>query len=252
VASGTDRIAVADELLGRVFVLQTDGRLSWIAGETGCLKFPTAVMFEDEVTVLVVTKELLVLRIREATPDFCDTVANLGETTKRSELRSVTELVVDGNGYLALDPDNGQIVRLDAEWKLDEVVISHGRAKGSVWSPSDMERDLSGKLIVSDQGDFPLQMFSSKGSLLFSADWNAPDRQRTWDASAVAITRQETILTSDISNRVWRMYDQTGTLIEEIPLSPPGLMPFKASVTADNRLIVLEERGTLSIWSLIP
>ena len=252
VSSNSDRFAVADENLGRVFVFQTDGQLVWIAGETGYLKFPTAVTFEDDVTILVVTKELQLLRVREASPDVCDTVVNLAETTKRSELRRVTHLMVYGDGYLALDPDNGQVVRLDAEWTMDRVLIPHGRTKGKVWSPTDMERDMSGKLIVSDRGDYPLQVFSKTGSFLFSADWNAPDRQRTWEASAVAVTRQETIWTSDITDRRWRMYDQTGTLVVELAFSPPGLLPFEVSATVDSRLIVLEERGTLSIWSLIP
>ncbi len=250
VSPTSDRFAVADENLGRAFILQTDGQLAWIAGETGYLRFPTAVMFEDDATILVVTKDLLVLRVNETSPDLCDTVANLAETTKRSEIRAVSQLMTYGDGYLVLDPDNGQVVRLDAEWKADKVFISHGRAKGKVWSPSALARDISGKLFIADRGDYPMQAFSKSGSILFSADWNAPERQRTWEAGSVAITRQETILCADLTNRAWRLYDQTGSFIDQILFAPPGLTPLGASVTIDNRLVVIEKKGTISIWSL--
>lgn len=250
VSSTSDRFAVADENLGRVFILQSDGMPAWIAGETGYLRFPTAVMFEDDATILVVTKELQVVRIHEGSPDLCDTVANLAETTKRSEIRTVSHLMTDGDGYLVLDPDNGQIVRLDRDWKSDKIFIPHGRAKGKVWSPHAIARDLSGKLFIADRGEYPIQAFSKSGSVLFSADWNAPERQRTWDAGTVAITRQETILCADLTDRAWRQYDQTGSFIDQIPFAPPGLAPLEAQVTIDNRLIVIEKKGTISIWSI--
>lgn len=250
VSPTSDRFAVADENLGRVLILQTDGRPAWIAGETGYLRFPTAVMFENDASILVVTKELLVLRIQEGSPDLCDTVANLAETTKRSEIRSVSQLMTDADGYLALDPDNGQVVRLDGEWKTEKIFILHGRARGKVWSPSAITRDISGKLFVADRGEHPIQAFSKSGSILFSADWSAPDRQRTWEAGTIAITRQETILCADLTNRAWRLYDQTGSFMDQFAFAPPGLTPAGASVTIDNRLIVIEKRGTISIWSL--
>jgi hypothetical protein len=248
----SDRFAIADENLGRVLVFQSTGKLSFVIGETGFLTSPIALCFENDATLLIVTKEKLILRVTESNPELCDTVADLTKTVKPGQIRSVSNLTAIENGYLAIDPELGQIVLFDTDWSIKKILIGHGHGtRGKVWEPSDLKRDLSGRLVVSDRGDFPLQIFAPSGSLLVSADWNAPDRQRTWEATAVAITRQEIIWVADISNRSWRLYDQTGSQVSEFPFSPPGLLPKAAAVTVDNRLVVVDERGTVSIWSLL-
>ncbi|MBK7141441.1 MAG: hypothetical protein IPH75_05105 [bacterium] len=252
VSPTSDRFAVADENLNRVFVFQSSGQLAFVIGETGFLNGPCALNFENDASLLVVTKEKLVLRVNESTPEQCDTLADLAATLKPSQIRKISHLVLDKSGYLLLDPELGQVVLLDSTWGYTKVIVAHGHgARGKVWEPSDLERDLSGRLIISDRGDYPLQVFSTSGSLLFTADWNMPDRQRTWEAAAVAITRQEMIWVVDASNRKWRVYDQTGTAVDEYDLTPPGIVPLAASVTVDNKLILVDERGTVSIWSIL-
>lgn len=248
----SDRFAIADENLNRVFVFQSSGKLSFIIGETGFLTGPIALCFESDATILIVTKDKLIVRVTESNPELCDTVADLSQTTKPNQVRSISNLTAAESGYIAIDPELGQIVLIDPDWSIKKILVGHGHgSRGKVWEPSDIKRDLSGRLVVADRGDFPLQIFAPTGSLLVSADWNAPDRQRTWEASAVAITRQEIIWVADTSNRTWRLYDQTGSQISEFPFSPPGLLPKAAAVTVDNRLVVLDERGTVSTWSLL-
>lgn len=249
----SDRFAVADENLSRVFIFQSSGRLDVVIGETGFLTAPRALCFEDDATLLVVTKDRLVLRIADASPEECDTVADLKTTTRASQLKSVSHVIKDRTGFLVLDPELGQITQLDTSWTFVRTVIGHGHGvRGKVWEPTDLERDLAGKLIVADRGDFPVQVFATTGTPLFVADWNTPAGQQSWEATAVAVTRQEMIWVADSSNRRWRIYDQTGTLAEDWEFPSQVWRPSAASVTVDNRLVVVEERGLISIWSLLP
>lgn len=251
VSSVSDRFAVADENLNRVFVFQSDGRLAFVIGESGWLAAPVAVCFEGDATLLIITRSMLVLRVHESMPDVCDTVADL-TASAANKLKSISHLTIDKQGYIVLDQENGQVGLLDSAWSFKRILIGHGHgSRGRVWEPTDLEIDLSGRVIVSDRGDYPVQVFTSSGSLLFAADWSTPDRQRTWEAAAIAVTRQEMIWAADVTNRRWRVYDQTGTQVDEIEFQPVGLMPMAASVTVDNRLIVMDERGTVSIWSIL-
>lgn len=251
VSSVSDRFAVADENLNRVFVFQSDGRLAFVIGEPGWLAAPVAVCFESDATLLIVTRSLLVLRANESMPDLCDTVADLS-VSAANRLKRVSNLTIDKQGYIVLDQESGQVGLLDSAWSYKKVLIGHGHgSRGKVWEPTDLELDLSGRLIVSDRGDYPVQVFTSSGSPLFAVDWSTPDRQRSWEAAAVAVTRQEMIWAADVTNRRWRVYDQTGTQVDEFEFQPAGLMPMAASVTVDNRLIVMDERGTVSIWSIL-
>ncbi len=251
VSSVSDRFAVADENLNRVFVFQSDGRLAFVIGESGWLTAPVSLCFESDATLLIVTKSMLVVRVNESMPEFCDTVADLS-VSAAGKFKSISHLTIDKQGYIILDQENGQVSLLDTAWSLEKVLIGHGHgSRGKVWEPTDLELDLSGRLIVSDRGDYPLQVFTPSGSPLFAADWSTPDRQRTWEAAAIAVTRQEMIWAADLTNRRWRVYDQTGTQVDEFEFQPVGLMPKAASVTVDNRLIVMDERGTVSIWSIL-
>lgn len=246
------RFAVVDRNLERVFVFDTDGNLLWLAGETGYLPHPTAVAFGEENSLLVVLEDLKVLRILENTPNIADTVAELSKASGKLKVKSVDQMMVSGNSYLVLDRTQGQLLQLDSAWQAKKVLISQGQGKGRLYEPTGFAVDIAGKIYASDAANLPLQIFSPSGSFLVNADWSAPDKQRTWEASAVTITPQEVIWVADLTNRTWRLYDQTGNAIGEVAFPSPGFRPTAMLATSDNRLIVADERGPVYILSLLP
>lgn len=251
VSDVSDRFAIADENLNRVFVFQSDGRINFVVGESGWLVAPVALCFENDAALLVITSAQQVLRVTESSPDRCDTVADLRETISDRLPAKIAQVVRTKRGYLLRDNSQGQVIALDSAWAYKNILIKHGHGMaGKVWEPTDLEVGMGGKIIVSDRGDYPLQAFTSEGTPLFSADWSTPERRQTWEASAVAINQQELIWAADVAHQQWRLYDQTGTLLNSYAFQPAGMQPAMAAFTFDNRLIVVDERGTVSIWSV--
>ncbi len=166
------------------------------------------------------------------------------------KLKSIDRILPVADGYLVLDKTRGVIARFDKAWKFDRVLIEQGQGKGRIRAPTDFALDLPGNIIISDAANYALQSFSADGQLLFCGGWNAPTRQQVWEASAVFVSLQEVIWVADAGSRQWRLFDKTGSEIQQILFPNELIRPRSVAVTTDNRIVVADESGSLVIMRL--
>lgn len=238
-------VAVSDQHGNRIYICDIDGRLAWIVGEATPVAEPIAVCFDGEDVVLFsVRASLAVFRVAKATPNTIDTVIDLaGVLPKDATIDQIVGL--KDKGYLVLDRHRSSVYKFKANWEKDKELISRGGRKGELWSPHGLATDLSGNIVVADEGSFPMQTFSPAGRFLFFGGWNAAQPERVWNASAVAITRDEQIWVADATNAQWRVFDRTGSEIGRYAFQQPIFYPNAVVATPDNRLIVADERGSV-------
>ncbi len=243
-------LAVCDQNANRIFVLDPDGTLLWTIGESGSIGQPAAVCFDGEDAVLFALKsQRLIFRTTKAEPTKIDTIADLAAVLPKGA--TVDQLIgIAGNKHLILDRHGCAIYRLKANWELDRKLISHGDRKGELWAPAAMAVDLSGDIIVADEGTYPVQTFSSDGRFLFVGSWNAPQSKQIWSAGAVAVSRDETVWVADVAGSQWRVFDRSGNELGQYRFTPPIFRPNAMIITPDNRLVVAEERGSVVVLRL--
>ncbi|MEW6050982.1 MAG: hypothetical protein AB1644_07980 [Candidatus Zixiibacteriota bacterium] len=242
--------AVADQHGNRLFVFDTQGHVIWTIGENLTLERPTAVCLTNDTELLFSLKDKLQI-LKASSRDLLsiDTVADL--SAYQDKLGAIDQLLTTSRGdHVVLDAAKDQIVMFDSDWKRMRLLLAHGQGRGRVWSPTGLALDPSGHVMISDSRNFPMQAVSSDGSVLFSAGWSRPGGERSWEASCVGIDRQSIIWAADWRESQWRLFDRTGNEIEKRPFTGGLLHPVGVAFTANDRMIVVEERGTLLLYSL--
>ncbi len=245
--SGTE-FAVSDELSNRVFVFDTEGQLLWVVGDEVRLDQPSAVCFEaNDVLLFSLRKQPRIFRTTARATQTVDTVADLSTVLKSVE--SVDRLVKSPNGpWLVLDADRAQLDSFSNDWKTGAVLVNHAQDKGKLWSPSAVALDLAGNIIVSDEGRYPVQMFSPAGVFVITFGWANPVGEQPFEAGAVAVNAQEIVWVADLTNGQWRLFDAAGNEIEQRPFLAVS-HPTDAVFTADNKLVVVDKPGAVVIYS---
>ncbi len=242
--------AVADQFTDHIFVLDTRGVLLWEVGEANRINQPAAVCLTADDELLFTEKNrAVVLRVSSKNPQLIDSVADLSASA--IEVKSIDRLVrTPKGGFVILDRSKSQVLSVGADWKVRKVLAGHGQGKGRIWSPTDCAIDASGNIIVSDSRNFPMQVITAEGSVLFSAGWSSPVTQRGWDASALGIDLQNVYWVSDYVESRWRLYDRAGNEIEKRPFDKSMTYPVGVAFTADGRMIVIEDRGAILIFEI--
>jgi hypothetical protein len=248
---GGEKIAVSDLGTNRILVIDLYGRLLWTAGDQVRLAQPGALCFESEDGVLFVPGErLMILAVTEESPRQVDTVKDL--SVDLSEWRGVDQIIRSEahNGYLLLNRGAGEVAVFDNDWEFKEILIEHGSGKGRVLAPSSIARTMSGKLVVADRKNFPVQFFAGDGEFLVYGGWNQPSQERGWEAAAIAVDTRDFVWAADETNAQYRLFDQTGTLVSTVPFLNPAVAPVAMVGTIDNRMAVLEQTGSLLFYTL--
>lgn len=250
VSSGGDRLAVADLGTNLIVVVDLQGRLLWVAGEQVRLEQPGALCFDGDDAILFVPREQqLVLKVHRDNPSQVDTVKNfLGEIDDGLRFDQVLR---DRDGsYIVLDQRDGTVHKFDDEWAYQGSIIERGSGRNRLLSPSGIAVTVSGNLAVTDRRNYPLQVFDGDGRFLFYGGWNIPAQSRGWEAVAVAVDSREFIWTADESSAQFRIFDPTGTEIAAVSFSISAATPVAMAGTIDNRVVVLDQTGTLSFYTL--
>ena len=191
----------------------------------------------------------MILGVNEEDPRAVDTVCNL--STPPSKWGRVNQMMCRPNGdFVVLDRDAGEIAVFDAEWEYREKLVNYGSGKGKIIAPSSFAMMTSGKLVVGDRKNFPIQIFAPDGKFLFYGGWNQPSAQHGWEAAAVAVDSRDFVWVADETNAQFRIFDQSGTLISTLPFYHQAISPVAMTGTIDNRMAVLEQTGTLLFYTL--
>jgi hypothetical protein len=240
-------VAISDQSAGLIYVTDPAGVLQWLVGEALQIGQPVAVIFDGENRVLFSAKgSNLILGVSRSIPNQIDTVADL--TDKLPSGASIDQLLlIPGGFHLVLDRTLAAIYRLKPNWDLDKTLVARGDRKGELWAPTSMAVDLSGNIIVADEGSYPVQTFSRDGHFLFQGSWNSPQTVKSWTGGAVCVTRDDLVWVADISGARWRIFDRTGNEVSERDFVPPLFRPNAMIVLPDNRILVAEERGVLVV-----
>ena len=250
VANSGDQFAICDASADRIFVIDLDARILWTAGGQMHLGSPAAVCFDPANNVLFVPEsQPLVLRVAERDPGVVDTVADLSAILPPNS--RVNQLLPSRKGgYLLLSTAEGLIRRLDSAFQPTGKPIPTGSGKGKVLVPTSITEFDDGRLIVSDRKNYAVQCFSSDGAFLFFGGWNEGGAQRGWGATATAIDSRGIIWVADETESRFRLFDQAGTQVAEIAFPSPVFRPVSMTATSDNRIMVLDESGTLVFYDL--
>ena len=247
-----EKIAVNDLNTNRILVIDLYGRLLWTAGEQVRLDQPNALCFESETRLLFAPAErMYIMAITEENPQQVDTVKDLSSVL--SGWRGVDQIVARAqpSGYLLLNSSAGEVAVFDSEWEFKEILIKHGSGKGRLLAPSSLTPTLSGKLVVADRKNFPVQFFAGDGKFLVYGAWNQPPEERGWEAAAVAVDTRGFVWVADETNGQYRLFDQAGTLVSTVPFLNPAVSPVAMLGTIDNRMAVLEKTGSLLFYTLL-
>lgn len=245
-----EQIAIADAQANRIVVIDYRGEPLWTAGDRAALKQPYAVAFADESRLLFLTSESsTIFGVSRENPTEIDTVTSLSLVTGR-DLR-VEQLLRETSGtWLVLDSKKGEVLRFDADWKFLEVVVPHGSGKGMVLVPTSMTVLSGGRLVVTDERNYPAQAFARDGKFLFHLGWNSPTFERGWEASAAAVDNRGMVWVSDATNYRFRVFDPAGTQIGTVAWPNPAFRPVAMTGTVDNRMMVLGEFGVAAYYTL--
>lgn len=249
-APGGDQLAIADPGQGMIFVVDSDARMLWVAGEELPLPGPDVVWFESDNSIgfIPVTRDL-VLSVNRDRPTSLDTLAFLVPSTPA---RRIAQVVKESDSvYVVLDDSNGDIRRISGEnWRKEEVVIGHGPGPGRLLAPTALAVTVGGRLVVSDQKNLPAQIFDPKGRPVAPLGWDNPADQRGWIAGAVAVDSRNVIWVADLTHDRFRRFDPSGSEAESVAFPNPLFRPRAMAATVDNRVIVLGDTGSLLIYSL--
>lgn len=248
---GGEKLALNDLNTNRIAVIDLYGRPLWTAGDQVGLEQPGALCFESETKVLFVPVErMVVMAVTEEDPRQVDTVKDLsGDLSGWRQVDQIVRLA-DDEGYVLLSRGAGEVAVFDSEWEFKEILIEHGSGKGRILAPSSLARTLSGKLVVADGKNYPVQFFGADGKFLLHGGWNQPSQERGWEAGAVAVDSRDFIWVADETNAQYRLFDQAGTLVTTVPFLNPAVNPVAMLGTIDNRMAVLEQTGSLLFYTL--
>lgn len=240
------RYAVVDQFANRIYVFDIPDQLVWEVGTLTPLVLPTSACFDGEDALLfAVQNRNQVYRTRSDEPDKYDSVT----TIKDGGIRNIDAIRrTPENQYIVLDRKNGRVAQFDHKWRFVRVVADQGQGRGKLWAPVEVAILLGGGLAISDAANLPLQIFSSQGKFLNSAGWNNPTQDRQWKGGAVTVGLDETIWVADMSARRWRRFDRAGVEVSSESFALPPMHPLSAAFTADGRLIVVDELGSLHIF----
>ncbi|PWB75576.1 hypothetical protein C3F09_02085 [candidate division GN15 bacterium] len=246
------RLAICDKQGNRIYVIDTDGNPIWTIGSGSVVTQPVLLSFEsDDALLYYVKQDQTVYRSREASPELPDTVATVTDSALEGlSIDRVIPLDKGLKGYLVLDQKKATVFRLKADFTLENKLILPGSRKGRLWAPTDMAVDLSGNIIVADEGNCPVQAFTANGKPLFCGSWNLTEAQRSWNASAVGVEPGEVIWVADVTNLYWRVFDRAGIQTAQYPFAPPLFSPNALTITADNLMYVADDNGAIIVLSL--
>lgn len=242
-----DRIALADNVTGRILVIDYRGEVLWGTGENVRIEPPLTVAFDTENEILFTSaNSSLVFRCRDNEPQKIDTVADLKAVFKRKV--AVKQILKrPGGDYIILDEKSGSILRVDSAWESGHLLIPGGQGRGKLWAPSQMTLDFSGKLFVTDLKNYPLQAFNGNGQFLFYGGWDKPGVERGWEATAVTVDRMERLIVADRTNSQLRLYDQSGREINLLPLGYAPSSVTAMTITFGGQIYIIDEfRGLLT------
>jgi DNA-binding beta-propeller fold protein YncE len=248
---GGERIAVNDLNTNRILVIDLYGRSLWVAGDQIRLDQPGALCFESEARILFVPAgQLLVLAVTEENPSRVDTLKDLSGELKH--WRGVDQILSAPNsgGHLLLNKAAGEVAAYDSNWEFKDILIRHGSGKGQILAPSSLALTLSGKMVVADRKNSPVQYFASDGNFLMYGGWNQPSQERGWEAAAVAVDTRDFVWVADETKAQYRLFDQSGTLVSTVPFLNPAVRPVAMVGTVDNRMAILEQTGSLLFYTL--
>jgi hypothetical protein len=250
VAPSGDRVAVADRFANRVYIVDSYGKLLWLAGEGVTLAQPTAVLWTSGKEVMFSQWDSRVLlRVNEDNPQKIDTAADL--TGALGDQGRVLRLYPRRDrSYLALTEHPDGLRHFDSDGRFLGVLIEGGSGRGRIGRTASCAFLASGRLAVAGNPTLPLQIFDADGKALLVADWNRPAAQSVWTASAVAVDAREAIWVADVTNTRFRRYDQSGTLLDTRPFAVKTSRPVDMVVTSDNHLMVVDAVGRLDIYDL--
>jgi hypothetical protein len=245
-----DRVAIADRFGNRINVVNSRGEMIWSVGEGVTLEQPTAVMFASSGELIFSQWESSRLfRVAEKAPTQIDTLIDFS-TVIGPRARIIKLYGLRNRSILTLTTKPDGLVRFDADWKKSTVLIKAGSGKGQLNYPVACAELMSGRIAVAQSGAYPVQVFDSKGGLLFAVDWNSPSPRNDWDAAADAVDQRETIWVADASLAQFRQYDPTGTLLSVRLFASPNRFPADMVITGDNQLMVIDENGRLDLYDL--
>lgn len=239
------RFAVADRHSERVFVFDSDGRLVVALGEQTPVIRPSGIVFQDDLSILVfLRKPAGLFRLSSNDATVFDTLA-LAPDTGVGEPDRIERLPDGTLAFLSLE--RSRVWLCDELLQHVRVLADQGQGRGRLWSATDIAVDWAGRLLVSDARNFPLQTFAQTGQLQFVAGWNERPNLSNWEATAVAVDRSQTIWLADSENLQFRLYDANGMDRGTRPF-PSGISrPIDMAFAPDNRLVMIEERGSLII-----
>jgi len=250
VSPSGDWVAVTDRFNNSIHILNTSGDPLWSVGEGVSLAQPTAIVFvSDRELVFSQWDSRILFRVTEDNPKAIDTVIDLSEALG-SKAHVVRIYRLRDRRFLVLTENPDRLMRFDSEWKQPRVLIDGGSGKGKLGHATSCAEMASGKLVVTGNSLCPVQFFDPQGKPLLAADWNNPTPTGGWLAAAVAIDLRDFVWVADASRLQCRVYDQTGTLLREMPLPIAALRPVDMTVTSDNRLFVVSDNGRLEIYDL--
>jgi len=250
VSPSGQQVAIVDQALAVIVVVDLDGDVIWTVGEQVHLDQPQTVWFAAEDRLCFIQQNRpQVLAVSQKNVGLLDTVVDLSETLT-GQYR-FDQVVRHGDiGYLVLDKASGQVHLLDPAWNLSPSFIGHGSGQGRLLVPTAVASITGNRVAVTDRKNFPVQVFTAEGKVLFQAGWNQPAAERSWQATAVTVDSREIIWVTDETNRQFRFYDPSGVPTGTMPFEDQSLHPVAMAATSDGRILVLDARGDLLFYAI--
>lgn len=249
-APAGDRFAISDLAADRIVVIDLDAAILWMTGSQTYLGSPRAVCFDHHNNVLFVQDgRQLILRVTEQDPARIDTIADLA-TVLPPKGRIDQLLALRKGGYLALSISEGIVRRLDDAFQVTGEFVPSGSGKGKVLVPTSIAEADDGRIVITDRKNLAVQCFSHDGAFLYSGGWNQVELQRGWSAIASTVDSRGMVWIADDTNSRFRLFDGAGTEIASLAFTSPLFRPTAMTGTSDNRVLVLEQNGTLVFYNL--
>jgi len=243
VSPSGEQIAVADPQANRIAVIDYFGRPLWSAGGAVDLGRPLAVAFTGEnELVFTRTADLRILRLIRDNPAELDSIADLAPVLEPH--RRLDQLLrTPERGWLALDRKTGEVLRFDESWGYQGIAVPHGSGKGKVLVPSALVPLADGRFVVTDEKNYPAQLFSAEGKFLLYFGWSSPGEERGWEAAGGTADSRSLIWVADRTAAAFRIFDPAGGAVAAVPFPQPLFRPAAMTTTIDNRVLVLDEFG---------
>ena len=242
------QVAIVDQALAVIIVIDLDGDVIWTVGKQVHLDQPQAVWFAAEDRLCFVQQnQPYILAVSQKNVAVLDTLVDLSDAL--TDEYSVDQVVRHGDyGYLVLDKTSAQIHLLDQAWNLSPAFMKNGSGKGRLLVPTAVASITGNRVVVTDRKNYPVQVFTAEGKFLFQAGWNQPATERSWEATAITVDNREIIWVADETNRQFRFYDPSGVPTGTSAFEDQSLLPVAMTATSDGRILVLDARGDLLFY----